>query len=105
MTDAVCYYSVGQSCGVVVTDVWMRGRRGPKQRTVCKTCLFWLESGHLADRVWATSAVASPWPVAVAEQLVHLVDAVGANLPPLQLAGLVPSDSPHDACYGKRKLR
>ena len=70
MKNVLCFYHVGQSCGDAVADVWMRGRRGPKGRSVCEACLEWLESIELADLSSATPAVASP-----------------------------PSMPPHDACF------
>ena len=63
MTDVVCYYHAGYSCGDVVADVWMRGRRGPKRRSVCTTCLVWFESNQLADRYSENAAGANLLPV------------------------------------------
>ena len=90
MKNTLCFYHAGQSCGDAVADVWMRGRRGPKERSVCETCLEWLESKELADRYDATRAAASPLPCVTVEQLVDLGNVAAASPPPLP---------PHDACF------
>jgi hypothetical protein len=54
MADACCYYAdsrglIGYCRKVVVSEVWMKGRRGPKQRAVCEISLEWLLVDELAD--------------------------------------------------------
>ena len=56
MADACCYYTdsrgfIGFCRKVVVSEVWMKGRRGRKQRGVCEACLKWLLVDKLADAI------------------------------------------------------
>ena len=56
MADACCHYADsrvldGNCRKVVVSEVRMKGRRSPKQRAVCETCLKWLLVDKLADAI------------------------------------------------------
>jgi hypothetical protein len=56
MAGACCYYAdswglSGCCRKVVVREVRMKGRRGPKNRVVCETCLEWLLDDKLADAI------------------------------------------------------
>jgi hypothetical protein len=56
MAGACCFYAdswglSGCCRKVVVSEVRMKGRRGPKNRVVCETCLEWLLDDKLADAI------------------------------------------------------
>ena len=60
-----CYYAANQSFSTCVqrahVTIWMRGRRGPKERSVCSICSAWLTSQGLADKVEAGDRLEVPY--------------------------------------------
>ena len=60
-----CYYAANPSFSTCVqrahVTIWMRGRRGPKERSVCSTCSAWLISRRLADKVEAENRLLVPY--------------------------------------------
>ena len=60
-----CYYAANQAFSTCVqrahVTIWMRGRRGPKERSVCSICSAWLTSQGLADKVEAGDRLEVPY--------------------------------------------
>jgi hypothetical protein len=87
-----CYYAANQSFSTCVqrahVTIWMRGRRGPKERSVCSTCSVWLISQGLADEVEAGNRLVVPY------------NAV-ANALPLAPAPMLPEAVTIGACPGQ----
>ena len=60
-----CYYAATHAFRTCAQradlTIWMRGRRGPKERSVCSICSAWLTSQGLADKVEAGDRLEVPY--------------------------------------------